>query len=220
MPTMQRCYGNDGVVLAGGLQFKQALFFFFFLYHIRTSFALPSHFLPMEYDDDGLDTLLDDVEARYCKQNILVRKTAVGTSSDDSIDEAIDEICSIPGLHAAERNPPENELRSSDTQCYVVYLGGTDVNFGISTSTSKRACCHMHCCRCDFQVVVFEDFAWNETADYLFFRNNFPDVNKLRLKLVWKHGWRAYCCQCQWRSVAVLTSAQQEKLSWTCAPHC
>lgn len=172
----------------------------------------------MEYNADGIDTLLDEVEARYCKRNNIVCATAVRTSSDDSIDEAIDEICSIPGLNVGDINRSENK-KSTDIQCYVVYLGGTNVNFGISTSASKRACCHMHCCRCDFEVVVFEDFAWNETADYLFFRNNFPDVNKLRSKLVWKHGWRAYCCQCQWRSVAALTSAQQEKLSWTCTPH-
>ncbi|XP_075529994.1 cilia- and flagella-associated protein 418-like isoform X3 [Dermacentor variabilis] len=120
------------------------------------------------------------------------------TSSDDSIEEAINEICRVPEL-----NVPNTDLAESKV-------------FG---RRNIQACSHIHCCKCDFQVAVFEDYAWDETADYLFFRNSVPDASKLRSRLFRKLGWRAYCCQCHWRSVAALASAQQERLPWMCARH-
>ncbi|KAK8787625.1 hypothetical protein V5799_022597 [Amblyomma americanum] len=78
--------------------------------------------------------------------------SAVGASSDDSIEHAINEICRAPELSVPNSVPAENKLLSRKTaQCFVVYLAGTDVVFGVSTSASKRACSHIHCCRCDFQ---------------------------------------------------------------------
>ncbi|XP_037582396.1 cilia- and flagella-associated protein 418-like isoform X1 [Dermacentor silvarum] len=171
--------------------------------------------------EDDIDALLDDVEAKYCER-MCQRASAptAGTSSDDSIEEAINEICRVPEFNVPNRDLTESKLFGGrNIQCYVVYLGGTDVVFGVSTSASKRACSHIHCCKCDFQVSVFEDFAWDETADYLFFRNSVPDASKLRSRLFRKLGWRAYCCQCHWRSVAALASAQQERLPWMCARH-
>uniref|UniRef100_G3MNW2 Cilia- and flagella-associated protein 418 n=1 Tax=Amblyomma maculatum TaxID=34609 RepID=G3MNW2_AMBMU len=178
-------------------------------------------YVRMRMEDDDLDILLDDVEAKFCKQvNRAVSTSAVKASSDDSIEDAINDICKAPEHNVPNNVLTENKLFSCrTTQCFVVYLAGTDVALGVSTSASKRACSHVHCCRCDFQVAIFEDFAWDQSADYLFFRNSTPDMNKLRSKLVWKLGWRAYCCQCQWRSVAALSSVQQEKLPWTCAHH-
>ncbi|XP_065294229.1 cilia- and flagella-associated protein 418-like isoform X3 [Dermacentor albipictus] len=149
--------------------------------------------------EDDIDALLDDVESKYCEQ-ICQRASAptAGTSSDDSIEEAINEICRVPEL-----NVPNSDLADSKL-------------FG---RRNIQACSHIHCCKCDFQVAVFEDYAWDETADYLFFRNSVPDASKLRSRLFRKLGWRAYCCQCHWRSVAALASAQQERLPWMCARH-
>ncbi|XP_037283583.2 cilia- and flagella-associated protein 418 isoform X1 [Rhipicephalus microplus] len=171
--------------------------------------------------EDDIDDLLDDVEAKYC-EHIRQQASAptAGTSSDDSIEEAINEICRVPGLNIPESDLTESKLSGRKTiQCFIVYLGGTGVVFGVSTSASRRACSHIHCCKCDFQVAVFEDYVWGETADYLFFRNIFPDVKRLRSRLVRKLGWRAYCCQCHWRSVVELESAQQRRLPWMCARH-
>ncbi|XP_037283584.2 cilia- and flagella-associated protein 418 isoform X2 [Rhipicephalus microplus] len=149
--------------------------------------------------EDDIDDLLDDVEAKYC-EHIRQQASAptAGTSSDDSIEEAINEICRVPGL-----NIPESDLTESK----------------LSGRKTIQACSHIHCCKCDFQVAVFEDYVWGETADYLFFRNIFPDVKRLRSRLVRKLGWRAYCCQCHWRSVVELESAQQRRLPWMCARH-
>ncbi|KAL3244061.1 hypothetical protein MRX96_019629 [Rhipicephalus microplus] len=170
--------------------------------------------------EDDIDDLLDDVEAKYC-EHIRQQASAptAGTSSDDSIEEAIN----LPrrfSIQVPESDLTESKLSGRKTiQCFIVYLGGTDVVFGVSTSASRRACSHIHCCKCDFQVAVFEDYVWGETADYLFFRNIFPDVKRLRSRLVRKLGWRAYCCQCHWRSVVELESAQQRRLPWMCARH-
>ncbi|XP_049525562.1 cilia- and flagella-associated protein 418-like isoform X2 [Dermacentor silvarum] len=149
--------------------------------------------------EDDIDALLDDVEAKYCER-MCQRASAptAGTSSDDSIEEAINEICRVPEFNVPNRDLTESKL-----------FGGRNI----------QACSHIHCCKCDFQVSVFEDFAWDETADYLFFRNSVPDASKLRSRLFRKLGWRAYCCQCHWRSVAALASAQQERLPWMCARH-
>ncbi|KAL5466809.1 hypothetical protein EMCRGX_G030959 [Ephydatia muelleri] len=42
---------------------------------------------------------------------------------------------------------------------------------------------------------------WHTKSDYLFFRNNVPDYQRLRTNLVRKKGTRAYACQCSWHSV-------------------
>lgn len=59
--------------------------------------------------EDDIDALLDDVEAKYC-EHIRQQASAptAGTSSDDSIEEAINEICRVPGL-----NVPESDLTKS-----------------------------------------------------------------------------------------------------------
>ncbi|XP_077502465.1 cilia- and flagella-associated protein 418-like isoform X2 [Amblyomma americanum] len=99
--------------------------------------------------EDDIDILLDDVEAKFCKRTGQTMSTsAVGASSDDSIEHAINEICRAPELSVPNSVPAENKLLSRKTaQCFVVYLAGTDVVFGVSTSASKRACSHIHCCR-------------------------------------------------------------------------
>jgi hypothetical protein len=54
------------------------------------------------------------------------------------------------------------------------------------------------------QVLQFADQAWdNGVVDYMFFRNNVPNVEKLAVNMVHTPGTCAYCCQCTWRSVEV-----------------
>lgn len=47
-----------------------------------------------------------------------------------------------------------------------------------------RVCDRLHCTTCDNKIVTFENFEWNSSCDYLFFRNNYPDFSKLKSKLI------------------------------------
>ena len=51
-------------------------------------------------------------------------------------------------------------------------------------------------------------------------RNNMPEFQKLRTKLVKKPGARAYACQCSWRTAEALTALQADpQLRWVCGRH-
>uniref|UniRef100_A0A8C6FFA1 Cilia- and flagella-associated protein 418 n=1 Tax=Moschus moschiferus TaxID=68415 RepID=A0A8C6FFA1_MOSMO len=104
--------------------------------------------------------------------------------------------------------------------CSPVYIGGSTVPCGIGTNTSQRACDHLRCIACDFWVESYDDYRWDKSCDYLFFRNNMPEFHKLKTKLVKKTGTRAYACQCNWRTVEELTDLQTDhQLRWVCGKH-
>ncbi|XP_055287858.1 cilia- and flagella-associated protein 418 isoform X5 [Moschus berezovskii] len=104
--------------------------------------------------------------------------------------------------------------------CSPVYIGGSTVPCGIGTNTSQRACDHLRCIACDFWVESYDDYRWDKSCDYLFFRNNMPEFHKLKTKLVKKTGTRAYACQCSWRTVEELTDLQTDhQLRWVCGKH-
>lgn len=104
--------------------------------------------------------------------------------------------------------------------CSPVYIGGSTVPCGIGTNTSQRACDHLRCTACDFWVESYDDYRWDKSCDYLFFRNNMPEFHKLKTKLVKKKGTRAYACQCSWRAVEELTDLQTDhQLRWVCGKH-
>eukprot|EP00913_Durusdinium_trenchii_P025669 g24092.t1 len=42
---------------------------------------------------------------------------------------------------------------------------------------------HFHCIGCDFQVLVCDDYVWNDDAEYMFFRNNYPNFDKRNCEL-------------------------------------
>jgi hypothetical protein len=56
------------------------------------------------------------------------------------------------------------------------------------------------CTACDFQVLRVENVIWSSAVEYMFFRNNYPNVQKLRQQLVTRKDCCAYCCQCSWKS--------------------
>ncbi|XP_015310536.1 cilia- and flagella-associated protein 418 isoform X1 [Macaca fascicularis] len=85
---------------------------------------------------------------------------------------------------------------------------------------SYRACDHLRCIACDFLVVSYDDYMWDKSCDYLFFRNNMPEFHKLKAKLVKKKGTRAYACQCSWRTIEEVTDLQTDhQLRWVCGKH-
>jgi len=61
---------------------------------------------------------------------------------------------------------------------------------------------NFHCMGCDFQVLRIENHVWANDGDvaYMFLRNNYPNVLKLRAQLETRSGCAAFCCQCSSRS--------------------
>ncbi|KAM9308434.1 cilia- and flagella-associated protein 418 [Gastrophryne carolinensis] len=194
----------------------------------------------MADNEDDLERLLDEVESKYCRPRVGVRAVGDGgreparppkcavPSSDDDVDDLIDDILDI---HVNEGNSTR-KTNSSDKitvktanhrhskKCCPVYLGGSVTPFGVGTNLSERACSRLRCTSCDFDVLNFDDYRWDTSCDYLFFRNSMPEHSKLQSKLVRKKGARAYACQCSWRSVHTLTEiSTEQQLRWVCGKH-
>ena len=62
---------------------------------------------------------------------------------------------------------------------------------------------------------------WDSTVDYMHFRQNTPDFDKLSTKLVSLNDSAAYCCQCSYLSANKHEKVKQAKssLNWVCAKH-
>ncbi|GMH79747.1 hypothetical protein TL16_g08256 [Triparma laevis f. inornata] len=111
-------------------------------------------------------------------------------------------------------------------KCKIPFCGGTSYKTGICLGVmSQTVCPRMRCTQCNFLVCRFTDKEWEKDVDYIFFRNNSPDEQKLKVKYVDKEGSAAYCCQCNWISATELKKVSQVKsgsykeLRWVCAGH-
>ncbi|XP_029868752.1 protein C8orf37 homolog isoform X2 [Aquila chrysaetos chrysaetos] len=210
---------------------------------------------------DDLDRLLDEVERRLCrlpgreaagghrrgdgeeqeeeaaaaaaavKEGRSAKLLMSAGSSEENIDDIIDEICNDSSFtktplklksNSASLRPESNSavVQAHRKRCCPVFLGGSSSPYGIGTNISKRTCDQLRCTACDFRVSLFNDYIWDQSCDYLFFRNNMPELSKLRAKMIKKKGARAYACQCSWRSIDELTDLQtDQQLRWVCGKH-
>lgn len=93
-----------------------------------------------------------------------------------------------------------NQSRSSGSSSdSVVLLGGTACTLGDEPSKFRRVVNdHLLCLKCMCEVVRFENVVWTKDADYIFFRNFWPDGDRLCEKMKPQEGFAAYCCQCCW----------------------
>ncbi|GAB5584119.1 RNA-binding protein 25 isoform X2 [Prionailurus iriomotensis] len=189
-----------------------------------------------------LDELLDEVESKFCRPDPLRLgmverpRGCVGgiLSNDRNQAEAKENLRLTGGRGSTETFPKEDDLDSLISEIFEEpnfdkkpfklkskSSGNTSVRAPIQgLGKSPRACDHLRCVACDFWVVSYDDFMWDKSCDYLFFRNNMPEFHKLRTKLVKKKGTRAYACQCSWRTIEELTDLQTEhQLRWVCGKH-
>ncbi|KAM4028873.1 cilia- and flagella-associated protein 418 isoform 3-T3 [Anomaloglossus baeobatrachus] len=194
--------------------------------------------------DDDLDLLLDEVESKYChpgprgaastggaarKDGERSKNPAAITAVDDeNVDDLIEDILDVRFYEENKsqniKSPREQSCKASRQQpnkkCCPVYLGGSLVPFGLGTSVSERACDQLRCTSCDFNIVTFDDYKWDASCDYLFFRNSMPELSKLQTRMIRKKGARAYACQCSWRSIQQVTHlSAEEQLRWVCGKH-
>ncbi|XP_028592290.1 cilia- and flagella-associated protein 418 isoform X2 [Podarcis muralis] len=141
--------------------------------------------------------------ARFSK--VLTKGASEEEDIDDIIKDIIDENSYAKNLvkHKSKSPSPASENRTTSIQAH-----------------GKRTCDQLRCTACDFRVLQYDDFQWDQSCDYLFFRNNMPEFRKLRTKMQTKKGSRAYACQCTWKSIDELTDLTVDRqLRWVCSKH-
>jgi len=81
----------------------------------------------------------------------------------------------------------------------------------------SSGCQALWCVGCDFKVSGFDNYIWEPSVDYLFFRNSYPEKHKLATKMIACRGARAYACQCTWHSINETTSTHGlRNCRWVC----
>ncbi|XP_068789089.1 cilia- and flagella-associated protein 418 [Struthio camelus] len=181
-------------------------------------------------EDGGEEEEEEGAAARTAKARSAKLLMSAG-SSEENIDDIFDEICNDNSFvktplkskyNSADIAPHSNSpfMQAYGKRCSPVYLGGSSSAYGIGTNISKRTCDQLRCTACDFRVSLYNGYMWDQSCDYLFFRNNMPEFSKLRAKMIKKKGSRAYACQCSWRSIDELTDLQtDQQLRWVCGKH-
>ena len=108
----------------------------------------------------------------------------------------------VPG--AVSRLPVNSMRKSSGGGSGVnkeVLLGGSECSLGSTPSKFRKIVNdQLLCLKCMCEVVRFADYKWDDTVDYMFFRNFWPEPERLSPKMQKRHGYAAYCCQCSWHS--------------------
>lgn len=180
---------------------------------------------------DDIDDLLNETEAAYLssssgqniQQNDNVKHRKTSSSIINELDDLLDEMDDIKDENPNNKDACSKSQTFSQTlfhmKCFPVYLAGSYYPSGISSRSTKRSCNKLRCTSCDFKVLSFEDFVWHTSTDYLFLRNNVPDFGRLKTKLLFRKGWRAYCCQCYCKAVSCLTPLTQAEMKWVCGQH-
>jgi hypothetical protein len=153
-----------------------------------------------------------------------------GQGVTGTLDSLLDELdCIQPSASSTKHTPqpaaPLRSKRSSNagqrSKCQMVMLGPPSNARGRYSGVGGTVCCdQLRCTRCDFRVLTFADVEWYRDADYMFFRNRYPDEDRLREKLKTRAGCMAYACQCQWSSCRETRVVDySSELRWVCAGH-
>uniref|UniRef100_A0A3B4AS50 Cilia- and flagella-associated protein 418 n=1 Tax=Periophthalmus magnuspinnatus TaxID=409849 RepID=A0A3B4AS50_9GOBI len=165
---------------------------------------------------DDLDTLLDEVERKFCGKVSLSAEDVHGAGAGQKHEKHGDEQRNRRGLAVClsiKHHSAHSWIISSALRLYVI----TEMSLLTPDAPPLlRSCDQLRCTSCDFGVLVFDDCEWDRSCDYLFFRNNVPERLKLQPKLRRRHGARSYCCQCHWTSVSELKELTPP-LTWVCA---
>ncbi|KAK7067276.1 hypothetical protein SK128_019012 [Halocaridina rubra] len=166
---------------------------------------------------DDLDDLLDEVESSFESDFINVEdKRSIKT---DDLNELLDDFEPPLQPHDESSDTPTHSS-SAKRRCANVSIGGTSMPIGLATSATQRSCSTLRCLQCDSPVVSFDGFTWTDETDYLFLRNNYPDMDRLLSHLDSSRGSRAYACQCKFRSVSNELDLDDDKdLQWICGKH-
>ena len=159
--------------------------------------------------DERLDELLvelSEVTLPTASSPSSTRKTAkIQIPSPEDLDKLLDGVATSPA-------------RPRGSKCNLLQLAGTRYKRGCNASmTDQVVCDRIYCTTCDHRVIQIQDSVWTGLVDYLFLRNNYPNLTKLSPLLRKEVGAVAYCCQCSWLSVSGIETCT--RIKWRCAAH-
>uniref|UniRef100_A0A7S3AQN6 Cilia- and flagella-associated protein 418 n=1 Tax=Haptolina ericina TaxID=156174 RepID=A0A7S3AQN6_9EUKA len=175
-------------------------------------------------EDDNVDALLDEIDGLLLDsaapeprsipkavpsapppRTAIPERTIAASSSSigrpggdgDDIDRLIADVC------ASSPPKPASSYSGAGANGAPARNSGVTVitpNFPRSTSGEDHDSSetNLRCARCDFKVLRFQDQRWDESADYMFFRNFMPNRTKLATRLQPSSDTAAMACQCSW----------------------
>jgi len=166
---------------------------------------------------EDLDDLLGELQSPLDDDAMALRPPPAADTGGSSKSWAEQQASSSAPAGGAARS-----ASSTREKCSPLCLAGCDTRMGLSTKSSKKACDNLRCLKCDFKVAWFDNYVWDESVDYLFFRNGCTEFDKLKSKLNKRKGHRSYCCQCL--SAATGESVEIKKIAelhrkWACGKH-
>ncbi|XP_029447609.1 protein C8orf37 homolog isoform X4 [Rhinatrema bivittatum] len=112
---------------------------------------------------------------RNRSSNSIVKNSKEDDDIEDLIEDifhnvSFDEKLVKPRAHASDQSAVSASIQINSKKCCPVYLGGSKAPHGIGTNLSQRTCDHLRCTACDFSVAIHDDYQWDISCDYLFFR--------------------------------------------------
>ena len=124
------------------------------------------------------------------------------------------------GAALALTSPGRGLGLGAQRKCLAPHLCGTAFPVGLtSSSASPHSCDRLRCTKCDFRVTLIPGSAWKQGVDYLFLRNNAPDVARLRPMLNGDPASTAFCCQCTSMTRKVPLRIDPFATGWSCTGH-
>ena len=115
---------------------------------------------------------------------------------------------------------PAAPTKMGGSKCYPLFIGGADLEHGMTESSMKPMSCNsLKCFKCDKKVHRFVNGSWHQSTDYLFVRNFNTNIEELKKGVMFNPGSSAYACQCKFLSVDKLDSNKAEEMDWMCGGH-
>ena len=149
---------------------------------------------------DDLDQLLEEAEVicgrNRAKQTSMEKGLKGKSDVEEDVSRMLEEFdCIDKPPHSSLNNPtslPKPHVvdvsrkqrlvcwPATMPRCSAVLLCPASSARGRCSLSSPRACHLLLCLTCNLAVVSFDGIAWLETTDYLFLRNNMPDLHRLK----------------------------------------
>ena len=135
---------------------------------------------------DDIDDLLNDAETLCIKDynKVTSKNNKSKKVIDDQVSSLLDEIDSLEANDDhIEKISSAAGVRGDKTvrQCSPgPLLGGVVTSTGVSSVSSPRSCDRLLCLQCNIPVISIDHVEWDQSTDYLFLRNNVPNIDKLR----------------------------------------
>lgn len=167
----------------------------------------------------NFDDLLNEYDPDYTSPAPKAASRAVRVDSND-IDDFLEELKTLEKpekIVPIQIQPKVEERKKSLQKCYPIMLSGIHSSGYCSSSANPQACDRLRCTRCDLPVKRFVNKQWKQSAEYLFFRNNFSRDDKLSEMMINAPRNAAYNCQCLWKNVENSISLNGD--AWVCGGH-